>query len=312
MRTKHRQDLDPGNSDQFDRRPDCRRPGRHRRRFHRRHMHCRQDPIPRPGAWRRRADRSSGPAETQPPRPCAPPRVRHRPCQEPGACRRTSIGRLWPIPPSPRRSGMPKHTLARLVTAAVASGLDPQTPAPAMANATRSDEFTLAAPIAALPDHLAGQMPEGPMPVPIGRVLGEPGRAGGGPGLRGGAAGTARALAGIEPARTQTRPARARNGAMPVVPARAAATRPKPFRQSILESGKAHPDCYRANLCSASGCGPGDDLVDRVGRTLAHGLFLQGLRASFRPLADFHPEDPLPGQPRGGWLQSHRASLRRQ
>ncbi len=68
---------------------------------------------------------------------------------------------------------MPKHTLAELVTAAVASGLDPQTPALAMANATRSDEFTLSAPIAALPDRLAGQMPEGPMLVLIGRVFGE-------------------------------------------------------------------------------------------------------------------------------------------
>ncbi len=68
---------------------------------------------------------------------------------------------------------MPKHTLAELVTTAVTMGLDPETPALAMANATRSDEFTLASPIAALPDRLAGQMPEGPMLVLIGQVFGE-------------------------------------------------------------------------------------------------------------------------------------------
>ncbi len=66
---------------------------------------------------------------------------------------------------------MPKHTLAELVTTAVAKGLDPETPALAMANATRSDEATYAAPIAALPDRLAGQMPDGPMLVMIGQVF---------------------------------------------------------------------------------------------------------------------------------------------
>ncbi len=68
---------------------------------------------------------------------------------------------------------MPKHTLAELAATAIARGLDPETPAIAMANATRSDEFVLSAPIAALPDRLAGQMPEGPMLVLIGRVYGE-------------------------------------------------------------------------------------------------------------------------------------------
>ncbi len=67
---------------------------------------------------------------------------------------------------------MPKHTLAELVATAVAKGLDPETPALAMANATRSDESTFAAPVAALPDRLAGQMPDGPMLVMIGQVFG--------------------------------------------------------------------------------------------------------------------------------------------
>ncbi|MEQ8651092.1 MAG: siroheme synthase CysG [Kiloniellales bacterium] len=68
---------------------------------------------------------------------------------------------------------MPKHTLAELVTTAVGMGLDPETPALAMANATRSDEFILAAPVAALPDRLTGQMPDGPMLVLVGQVFGE-------------------------------------------------------------------------------------------------------------------------------------------
>ena len=68
---------------------------------------------------------------------------------------------------------MPKHTLAELVSTALAAGLDPETPALAMANATRTEEFVLAAPIAALPERLAGRMPDGPMLVLIGHVFGE-------------------------------------------------------------------------------------------------------------------------------------------
>ncbi|GAB5468281.1 MAG: siroheme synthase CysG [Rhodospirillales bacterium] len=66
---------------------------------------------------------------------------------------------------------MPKHTLGELVATAVAQGLDPETPALAMANATRADEVVFTAPLAALPDRLAGQMPDGPMLVMIGQVL---------------------------------------------------------------------------------------------------------------------------------------------
>ncbi len=68
---------------------------------------------------------------------------------------------------------MPKHTLSDLVATALSHGLDPLTPAVAMANATRSDEFVLAAPIAELPARLGGDLPEGPMLVLIGWVFGE-------------------------------------------------------------------------------------------------------------------------------------------
>jgi len=68
---------------------------------------------------------------------------------------------------------MPKHTLSELVATALTRGLDPQTPAVAMANATRSDESLVAAPLVDLPGRLAGAMPEGPMLVLIGWVLAE-------------------------------------------------------------------------------------------------------------------------------------------
>jgi uroporphyrin-III C-methyltransferase / precorrin-2 dehydrogenase / sirohydrochlorin ferrochelatase len=66
---------------------------------------------------------------------------------------------------------MPKKTLPDLVAAAVAAGLDPATPAVAVARATRADERVISDTIAALPARLAAESPAGPILVMIGRVF---------------------------------------------------------------------------------------------------------------------------------------------
>jgi uroporphyrin-III C-methyltransferase / precorrin-2 dehydrogenase / sirohydrochlorin ferrochelatase len=68
---------------------------------------------------------------------------------------------------------MPTKTLPALVARAVAAGLDPQTPAVAVANATRQDERALAASIAELPALVADEASAGPVVVMIGRVFAE-------------------------------------------------------------------------------------------------------------------------------------------
>jgi uroporphyrin-III C-methyltransferase/precorrin-2 dehydrogenase/sirohydrochlorin ferrochelatase len=65
---------------------------------------------------------------------------------------------------------MPTKTLSALVERALAEGLDPQTPALAVARATRPDQQALAAPIGALPARLAEAALPGPLLVMIGRV----------------------------------------------------------------------------------------------------------------------------------------------
>jgi siroheme synthase len=55
----------------------------------------------------------------------------------------------------------------------LAAGLDPATPAVAVARATRPDEAVIAAPIAELPARLVGEAPSGPVLVLIGHVLAE-------------------------------------------------------------------------------------------------------------------------------------------
>lgn len=68
---------------------------------------------------------------------------------------------------------MPARTLRELAARAIAEGLDPATPAVAVARATREDECTVAATIAELPDRLvAAEMP-GPVLVMIGRAFAE-------------------------------------------------------------------------------------------------------------------------------------------
>jgi uroporphyrin-III C-methyltransferase / precorrin-2 dehydrogenase / sirohydrochlorin ferrochelatase len=66
---------------------------------------------------------------------------------------------------------MPRKTLPDLVAAAVAAGLDPATPAVAVARATRADERVISDTIAALPARLAAESPAGPILVMIGRVF---------------------------------------------------------------------------------------------------------------------------------------------
>jgi uroporphyrin-III C-methyltransferase/precorrin-2 dehydrogenase/sirohydrochlorin ferrochelatase len=62
---------------------------------------------------------------------------------------------------------MPKKTLRQLVENALAAGLDPSTPAIAVAHATRPDETIVAAPIGELAD---AKLPDGPTIVMIGSV----------------------------------------------------------------------------------------------------------------------------------------------
>ena len=68
---------------------------------------------------------------------------------------------------------MPARTLAALVEKATAAGLDPQTPALAIARATRADQQTVAAPISELPARLAQANLPGPLLVILGRVTAE-------------------------------------------------------------------------------------------------------------------------------------------
>jgi uroporphyrin-III C-methyltransferase / precorrin-2 dehydrogenase / sirohydrochlorin ferrochelatase len=66
---------------------------------------------------------------------------------------------------------MPLKTIGDLVARALAAGLDPATPAVAVARATRPDETVIAAPVAELPARLSAQAPGGPVLVLIGHVL---------------------------------------------------------------------------------------------------------------------------------------------
>ncbi|HEX3161645.1 MAG TPA: SAM-dependent methyltransferase, partial [Pseudolabrys sp.] len=68
---------------------------------------------------------------------------------------------------------MPVRTLAALVEKATAEGLDPRTPALAIARATRPDQAVVSAPIAELPGRLAQADLPGPVLVMIGHAIGE-------------------------------------------------------------------------------------------------------------------------------------------
>jgi uroporphyrin-III C-methyltransferase/precorrin-2 dehydrogenase/sirohydrochlorin ferrochelatase len=66
---------------------------------------------------------------------------------------------------------MPIKTLSELAARAIAVGLDPATPALAVARATRPDERMIAAPIVELPARLAAADLPGPVVVMIGRAF---------------------------------------------------------------------------------------------------------------------------------------------
>jgi uroporphyrin-III C-methyltransferase/precorrin-2 dehydrogenase/sirohydrochlorin ferrochelatase len=66
---------------------------------------------------------------------------------------------------------MPKKTLRELSMRAIAQGLDPATPAVAVANATRPDETIVAGRISDITDRIGADAPDGPLLVMIGRVL---------------------------------------------------------------------------------------------------------------------------------------------
>jgi uroporphyrin-III C-methyltransferase / precorrin-2 dehydrogenase / sirohydrochlorin ferrochelatase len=66
---------------------------------------------------------------------------------------------------------MPSRTLAALVARAIAEGLDPRTPALAVARATRSDQAVVTAPIGELASRVAEAKLPGPVLVMLGRSL---------------------------------------------------------------------------------------------------------------------------------------------
>ena len=68
---------------------------------------------------------------------------------------------------------MPKKTLRELSARAIAQGLDPATPAVAVANATRPDETIVAGTIADIAERIDADAPDGPLLVMIGKVLAE-------------------------------------------------------------------------------------------------------------------------------------------
>ena len=66
---------------------------------------------------------------------------------------------------------MPKKTLRLLSEHAIAQGLDPSTPAVAVANATRPDEAMIAATVGTIAEKIEASALDGPVLVMIGRVL---------------------------------------------------------------------------------------------------------------------------------------------
>jgi uroporphyrin-III C-methyltransferase/precorrin-2 dehydrogenase/sirohydrochlorin ferrochelatase len=68
---------------------------------------------------------------------------------------------------------MPKKTLRELSARAIAQGLDPGTPAVAVANVTRPDEVVVAGTITDIADRIGADAPNGPLLVMIGKVLAE-------------------------------------------------------------------------------------------------------------------------------------------
>ena len=128
------------------------------------------------GRGRARHHRGAGRGEpprrvADPPRLRAAPAVRHRPRSPTASCPPTSTGRASPTRRATTIVYMPKKTLAELTTHAIAEGLDPATPAIAVASATRPTEIAVAAPVAQIADRLGEADIKGPVLVLIGRAL---------------------------------------------------------------------------------------------------------------------------------------------
>jgi uroporphyrin-III C-methyltransferase/precorrin-2 dehydrogenase/sirohydrochlorin ferrochelatase len=68
---------------------------------------------------------------------------------------------------------MPTRTIAEFAQTAIAHGLDPATPAVAVARATRNDEAVVEGPIADLPARIERATLGGPLVVMIGRAFAE-------------------------------------------------------------------------------------------------------------------------------------------
>jgi uroporphyrin-III C-methyltransferase/precorrin-2 dehydrogenase/sirohydrochlorin ferrochelatase len=68
---------------------------------------------------------------------------------------------------------MPTRTLAALIAKATGEGLDPRTPALAIARATQPDQTVLSAPIGELPERLKQAAMPSPVLVMVGRIIGE-------------------------------------------------------------------------------------------------------------------------------------------
>ena len=68
---------------------------------------------------------------------------------------------------------MPARTLKALVAKAIVEGLDPTTPALAVARATRPDQLVIAAAISSLPMQIAEASLQGPILILIGQVCSE-------------------------------------------------------------------------------------------------------------------------------------------
>ena len=83
----------------------------------------------------------------------------------------TSTGEASPIRRRPRIIYMPVKTLGELAARAITAGLDPATPAVAVARATRPDEARIVSTIAELPERLAEAELNGPVVVMIGRAF---------------------------------------------------------------------------------------------------------------------------------------------
>jgi uroporphyrin-III C-methyltransferase/precorrin-2 dehydrogenase/sirohydrochlorin ferrochelatase len=66
---------------------------------------------------------------------------------------------------------MPKRTLAELTTTAMAHGLEPDTPAIAVASATQPEQQIIRATIASIAKRLADVAPDGPVLIMIGQAL---------------------------------------------------------------------------------------------------------------------------------------------